>query len=152
MKPVFHAIAGTAATLIVTSFLTTTIVSELFFGPMAVAAVKQAIAWSLVLFIPVMAATGASGASLARSRSGAIVERKKKRMLFIAMNGLLVLAPAAIFLHVKASAGNFDTVFYVVQAMEVAAGGTQLSLLILNMRDGLRLSGKLKKARRQVYG
>ena len=64
-----------------------------------------------------------------------------KRMPFIAANGLLILVPAAIFLDQWASAGAFDTKFYLVQAVELLAGAVNLTLMGLNMRDGLRLSG-----------
>ncbi|MGO9773237.1 MAG: hypothetical protein ACLPSW_27565, partial [Roseiarcus sp.] len=69
-----------------------------------------------------------------------------KRMPFIAANGVLILIPSALFLASKASAGVFDTSFYAVQALELIAGATNLTLLGLNMRDGLRLKGRLRRA------
>ena len=70
-------------------------------------------------------------------------------MPFIAGNGLLILIPAALFLASKARAGEFDTWFYVVQALELLAGATNITLLGLNMRDGLKLTGRL--ARKRIY-
>jgi hypothetical protein len=67
-------------------------------------------------------------------------------MPVIAGNGLLILVPAAIVLDRWAAAGVFDARFYVVQALELVAGGTNLTLRELNMRDGLRLSGRLRPA------
>ena len=46
----------------------------------------------------------------------------------------------------KAQAGQFDTSFYIVQVIELIAGAVNITLLGLNMRDGLRLSGKLRRA------
>jgi hypothetical protein len=63
-------------------------------------------------------------------------------MPVIAGNGLLILVPAALVLDRWAAAGAFDARFYIVQAVELLAGGTNLTLIGLNMRDGLRLSGR----------
>ncbi|MEO9383285.1 hypothetical protein ABI908_04020, partial [Chromobacterium phragmitis] len=77
-------------------------------------------------------------------RKGKLVEGKKKRMPFIAMNGLLIMIPAALFLNLRAQAGAFDAVFYAVQALELAVGLAQLTMMGKNFRDGLRLAGKLR--------
>ncbi len=69
-----------------------------------------------------------------------LVGAKKKRMPFVAANGLLVLLPAAIYLQHLASIESFDTTFYVIQAIELAAGFTNLTLMGLNIRDGLRMT------------
>jgi hypothetical protein len=71
---------------------------------------------------------------------------KLRRMKIIAANGLLVLVPSALFLNWRASAGDFGAAYFAVQLIEFAAGGVNLALLGLNMRDGLRLSGRLRKA------
>jgi hypothetical protein len=68
-------------------------------------------------------------------------------MPIIALNGLLVLVPAAVFLAGRASAGRFDAIFYVVQAIELIAGAANLMLIGLNMRDGSRLTGRIGRAR-----
>jgi hypothetical protein len=63
----------------------------------------------------------------------------------IAANGLLILIPAALFLASKARHGEFDTAFYSVQAIELIAGAANIMLLALNMRDGLRMTGRLRR-------
>lgn len=80
---------------------------------------------------------------MSRKRQGRLVALKKKRMPFIAANGLLVLLPCAILLNQWASTGSLDTRFYFVQVIELIAGATNLALMGMNMRDGLRLSGRL---------
>lgn len=85
---------------------------------------------------------------MSRKRQGRLVALKNKRMPFIAANGLLVLMPCAIVLNQWASAGIFDTRFYFVQLIELIAGATKLALMGLNMRDGLRLSGRLLRVAR----
>jgi hypothetical protein len=55
-------------------------------------------------------------------------------MPVIAGNGLLILVPAALVLDRWAAAGVFDARFYVVQAVELLAGGTNLTLMGLSHR------------------
>jgi hypothetical protein len=143
MRPIFHAIAGTIAMLIIFSFWISTLIAELFLDYVAVAAVKHAIVYGLFVLVPFMAATGGSGFSLGKSRQCLLVEKKKKRMKMIGMNGLLVLIPAAVFLNSKASAAEFDTIFYAVQVLELGIGVAQLTLMSMNFRDGLKLAGRL---------
>lgn len=146
MKPIIHAGAGSVAMLCILSFWTSTAISELFLAQDAVAAVKQAILRGMWLLIPAMAIVGGSGFSLAGARSGRLVGAKKKRMPIIAMNGLLIMVPSAFFLSHKATAGEFDGLFYAVQVVELVVGLVQLALMGLNFRDGLRLAGRLRPA------
>jgi ACR3 family arsenite efflux pump ArsB len=143
MKPIVHAIAGTTAMLIIVSFWTSTLVSEVFLDYADVVAVKQAIVYGLFLLVPFMAATGRSGFVLGKTREGWLLDQKKNRMAIIGTNGLLVMIPAAIFLNGKAVAGEFDAAFYAVQAVELIVGVAQLTLMGMNFRDGLKLAGKL---------
>ena len=122
-----------------------TALAELFAPEATVVAVKTAIPWGFVLLVPALAAAGGSGFALAKGRRAGLVGAKLRRMPFIAANGILVLVPAAFFLASKARAGAFDAVFYWVQALELAAGATNIALLSLNMRDGLRLKGRLRR-------
>ena len=91
-----------------------------------------------------MAMTGGTGFALSKHTIGPLVDRKKKRMPFIAANGILVLMPAAIFLAKWASDGAFDTRFYIVQGIELLAGIVNLSLMGLNIRDGLKVSAQFE--------
>jgi len=148
MKTKIHAIAGALATLTIFIFLASTLISELFGSYELVAAVKKAIVMpGLFILIPCIIATGGSGFNLSQSRGGRIVQTKMKRMPFIGANGVLVLIPCALILNHWAANGQFDTTFYLVQALEILAGITNLTLLSLNMRDGLKLTGKLSPKR-----
>jgi len=149
MKSLLHAIAGTAAMLIIASFWISTLVSEVFMSHTAVAEVKHGILYTLFLLVPLMAVTGGSGFSLGKMKKGIsswdqVLDRKKMRMAIIVVNAFLVMIPVAFFLNGKAASGEFDAVFYAVQALELLAGGVQLSLMSLNFRDGLKLAGKLR--------
>ncbi len=141
----FHFVAAILATLTIATFFTSTILVEMFGSHHAIAVVKSLIVIpGLFVLIPALVATGSSGFFLSKGRNGRLVEVKMKRMRFIAANGLLILVPAAIFLDQWASAGSFDTKFIIVQALELLAGATNLTLMGLNMRDGLRLVGGSK--------
>lgn len=140
-----HLIAGLLATLIIAAFFLSTVLVELFGSHEAVAIVKGLIVLpGLFILVPAIAATGGSGFYLSKSRQGRLVDAKQKRMPFIAANGLLVLIPCAIFLNRWAAAGAFDTTFYMVQALELLAGAINLMLMGMNMRDGMRLSGRFR--------
>jgi hypothetical protein len=52
--------------------------------------------------------------------------------------------PCAVLLDRWAAAGAFGPVFHAVQALELAAGGVNLALMGLNVRDGLRMAGRLR--------
>lgn len=144
MVKILHPIAGTLALVTILVFWISTAAVELFGSTAAVIAVKTAIPWGLLLLIPALAATGGSGFMLAKTRQGNLINAKRKRMPFIAANGLLVLVPSALYLASRAAAGELDSAFYGVQALELIAGATNIALLALNMRDGLRLTRKLR--------
>lgn len=146
-KPVrtLHRIAALLAALCIATFLFASIGVELFGTPQAVAKLKALIvAPGLWLLVPALAATGASGFALARARGGRLVQAKRRRMPLIAANGLLVLLPSAIVLARLAAAGDFGALFVGVQALELAAGAVNLALMGLNIRDGMKLSGRLR--------
>ncbi|MEG0538493.1 MAG: hypothetical protein RR566_04255 [Comamonas sp.] len=145
MPKKIHFFAGIFATATIGVFFLSTALVELFGLHEEVAAVKRLIVMpGLFLLVPALAATGGSSFFLSKSRCGRLVDAKKKPMPFIAANGRLVLLPCAIVLNRWASAGSFDAAFYYVQAIELLAGATNLVLMGLNIRDGLKLSGKLR--------
>lgn len=139
MLKVTHPVAGAVALFTIATFWLSTSLSELFASEAAVIAVKTAIPWGLLLLVPALAMAGGSGFALAKGRRAELVGAKARRMPLIAANGILVLVPAALFLAYKAAHAEFDGVFYAVQALELAAGAANISLLGLNMRDGLKM-------------
>ncbi len=145
MKKIVHPFAGALALLIVASFWISTVVVEIFGSEAAVIAVKTSIPWGFLILIPALAATGGTGIAMVRRARGGLVGQKFRRMPIIAANGILILVPSALYLSYKASAGAFDGMFYGVQALELLVGAVNLSLIAMNMRDGLRLSGRIGK-------
>jgi hypothetical protein len=145
MKRMVHAVAGTVAILLVATFLASTAYSELAMDGALIARTKRLILYGVCLLIPAMAMTGGSGFSLAKGRVGGIVDSKGRRMRIIAVNGLIIMLPSAIWLHMLAAERSFGTVFFIVQTIEIAGGTLQLYLLGRNFRDGLKLSGRLRR-------
>jgi hypothetical protein len=138
-----HFSAGLLATLTIATFFLGTIVVEVFGSHEGVATVKSLIVMpGLMVLVPAIAVTGGSGFARSKSWQGHLVEAKKKRMPFIAANGLFVLLPSAVLLDRWASQGMFDDTFYVVQGVELLAGAINLMLMGMNIRDGLRMSGR----------
>ncbi len=145
MVKLIHPVAGALAILCIATFWLSTAISELFGSTEFITAVKMAVPWGFLLLVPALMAAGGTGFSLANGRRGGLVGSKIKRMPWIAANGLLILIPSALYLASKARAGEFDSVFYAVQALELVAGAVNITLLGLNMRDGLRMKGRLRR-------
>jgi len=145
MLKIVHPVAGGVALLTIATFWLSTVISELSGSQALIASVKTTIPWGFLLLIPALAAAGGTGVLMSKGSRVGLVGTKFKRMPFIAGNGILVLIPSALFLASKANAGEFDTNFYLVQALELVAGGVNITLLGLNMRDGLKLKGWLRR-------
>ncbi len=140
MTKTAHAVAGIVAIFLVATFWISTVLVEVVGDHAAIAAVKTAIPWGFLLLVPALALAGATGVRLAARMRGPVIAAKRGRMPIIAATGLLVLIPSALFLSFKAQAGEFDAVFYAVQALELLAGASNIFLMGRNIRDGLRLS------------
>jgi hypothetical protein len=144
-----HRAAGVVATLAIAAFFMSTVLVESFGSHDAVARLKGLIVMpGLFILVPAIAAAGASGFMLSRSRGGHLLDAKKRRMRIIGANGLLVLLPCALVLDRWAAVGAFDAGFYAVQAIELLAGAVNLVLMGMNIRDGLRMSGRLRRGAR----
>ncbi|MCE8533435.1 hypothetical protein KBY24_08565 [Ruegeria pomeroyi] len=139
MKLKLHALSGGITLLTIACFWTSTALVELLGTHAQIAQVKTAILYGMALLIPAMATAGATGATLGKGWRLLEVAAKSRRMKLIAANGLLILLPSAVFLAIRANAGQFDTLFYVVQTLELLAAATNITLLTLNLRAGLAL-------------
>ena len=108
MMKMIHPVAGTLALATILSFWLSTLLSELFADAATVALVKSLIPWGFLILVPAMALAGMSGFRLGKTWRGPVVAQKRKRMPVIAVNGILILIPAALYLSAKAQAGAFD--------------------------------------------
>ncbi|MDX2320839.1 MAG: hypothetical protein QNK26_09635 [Moritella sp.] len=142
-----HKITAILAFLIIASFLTSTIIADIFATPEQIAQVKG----TILLFIPVlilaMMATGKTAKKLYPGAMTGIFKVKQRRLKVAAINGTLILLPAAIVLANWSALGQFDELYWTVQILEIIAGTTNLTMIGLNIRDGIRLGRNAKKAR-----
>jgi hypothetical protein len=148
MKARLHGLVGFLATAIIFLFFVSSIVVELMGDEEAIKMVKQLIVYGLAVLIPAMIATSISGQAVVGARQGALIKTKQRRMIIVAANGLVILLPCAILLNRWAAASVFDTTFYLIQTVELLAGGANLILMGLNIRDGLLLAGRMRKQRK----
>ncbi len=146
VKRKIHTIAGCLAGLVIFSFFLSTLLVETLGTRQDIAQLKNAIVFpGLFILVPLLAITGGLGRAMMGSTSSAVLVNKMKRMKIIAALGITVLIPCAIMLSHMASKDNFGTLFTVIQIIEILAGATNLTLIILNARDGVLLT----KSRRQ---
>ncbi|MDR3372942.1 MAG: hypothetical protein P4L98_04360 [Ancalomicrobiaceae bacterium] len=134
-----HPIAGGLSLATILVFWLSTVASELSGSSPIIVAVKQAIPWGFLLLVPAIAVAGASGFRLGKGWRGPLVAAKRRRMPIIALNGICVLVPCALALAYLSSEGRFDSLFYIVQAVELIAGAGNMLLMALSLRDGLRI-------------
>ena len=119
MKKYIHVFAGITATSCIALFWFSSVIVEIFGSLNDIAMVKHLIVYpGLFILIPCIIATGGSGFVMGKKFNGPIVAKKKKRMPIIALNGLFILMPAAIFLDSWAAQGLIDTRFFLLQAVE----------------------------------
>ncbi|MEN3146312.1 hypothetical protein ABCW43_03275 [Neorhizobium sp. IRAMC:178] len=141
---VLHPAAGALALATMLAFWLSTAFGEISGNMEVIRSVKLAIPWGLPLLIPALAFAGFSGFRLGGRWNHPAVAAKKKRMPLIALNGLLVLVPCALVLRQLAVNADFGAIFYAVQALELCAGATNIVLLGMSFRDGLRLKRRIR--------
>ncbi len=140
-----HLAAGFIATLTIASFFSSTLLVEIFCSREVISTVKNLIVLpGLLILIPAIAIAEGTGFFLSKSRKGLLVEKKRKSMPIVVLICIFVLLPTTIFLDMWASNESFGTKFYILQIIEIVAGGITLLILGFNIRDGLRLSGRLR--------
>ena len=135
-----HPIAGFVGFLTILCFWVSTLLVELSGNAAAILAVKTGILWGMIVLVPSLAITGATGFRLAGPVLTGLVRAKQRRMPVIAANGLLILVPCAIVLQRLAADGQYTSMFYALQVLELIAGAVNLTLMGLNIRDGLRMT------------
>lgn len=146
MIRILHPIAGVVGAATITTFWLFTVAAEAFGGHATILAVKTAILWGLLLLVPALAVTGATGFRMGGRSTHPRIVAKRRRMPLIALNGMLVLVPCAIFLQARAAAGDFGSTFALVQGIELLAGAVNLTLMGFSIRDGFALTRRFAGA------
>lgn len=133
-----HLIAAVLVLAILTSFWGAIVISDFFLDQDALAVVRQGIVYALIVLIPAMIAVKVTGSKLGKPRieTDVRIQNKKKKATLMAVNGVLIMVPAAFFLNYKASIGEFDMVFRVVQVIELLVGSFQYYFVVTNFKVG----------------
>ncbi|CRK56567.1 Probable transmembrane protein [Alloactinosynnema sp. L-07] len=147
MKTRVHAVAGTLGLVLITTFFVASVVVELGGDHNTIAGTKALILYGIIALVPSMMITGGSGRALMGARRGPRVRVKQKRMIVVAAIGLGVLTPSAILLQRLSAGGDFGTTFVVLQAVELLGGAINIAMMSLNLRDGMLLTGRLRRRR-----
>ena len=143
-----HLVSSLGATFLIALFFCATVSVELFGTHSDVAQVKHlVVAPGLWVLVPLVAGAGVTGKLMTRGRRGRLLNAKRRRTGVVAATGVLVLVPTALTLDWLALSGDFGRLFYCVQSLELLAGASNLTLMSLNIYDGLRLSGRIKPSR-----
>ncbi len=139
-----HISATAVATLTISCFFTFSLIAEIMGDPLFIKQVKTGILYSLPILLITMPILGLSGKNLAGNSKNPIIAQKMKRMKLVALNGIILIS-LAIYLYYHALYKTIDTTFLYIQIVELVIGGINLSLIGMNIRAGMRLSGRLVK-------
>ena len=137
--PKVHAAAGGLALVTILGLQTFLALAETGYAA-DLAASRAAALWVVaLLLVPALALAGASGAWLGRGRRGPLLAAKARRMQAVAALGLVVLLPLAVALWWLAARGMVEGRFALLTRIETLAALTNVLLLGLNLRDGLKM-------------
>jgi len=139
-----HTGASALALLTVITFFTSTVIIEISGSVEQMASLKEQIFFALPLMLVAMPLVGISGKKLAGKSRAPLVQRKLRRMKFMAINGFILIILASL-LYFLSRDFRLDARFYLLEVLELLLGGVNISLMMLSVRDGMRLSGRSKK-------
>ncbi|MDI2090895.1 hypothetical protein [Commensalibacter oyaizuii] len=135
-----HRIAGITALIILLIFWFSTVTTELSGHLNFIKNVKILIPYGFIFLIPALIIVSGTGSKMAGKINNPAIHHKKKRMPFIALNGLIILIPCALYLRYLAVHEHLDFTFFLIQIVELIAGGVNITLLMLNVLAGINLS------------
>lgn len=135
-----HMAASVAAISLITTFFISSTITEIFGGTGDIRVLRNGIVLGLPLLIAFLAIAGLTGRHLANGSRSAIVRRKRRRLQLAGAVGLLVLVPCALILDHLVSTPAIDRTFIGLEIIELFFGAINLLLLVLNFRDGRRMT------------
>lgn len=143
-----HLSAAAGALALIATFLVSSAVTELAGNAADVHGLRQWIVFALPLLVGCLAAAALTGRRLARKSRAAVIRRKQRRMQVVAALGIVVLVPCALILDALTASASAGAVVTGLVLTEMLAGALNLTLLLLNARDGRSLSRPRPSARR----
>lgn len=139
-----HFVATIIAGITIMTFFSLSLVAEIKGDIQFIKNVKAFILYALPVMVIAMPMLKITGDKLAGKSINAIILAKKKRMKLMIVNGIGLIT-LAVFLYFRSHFHEIDHVFFIAQIAEFGFGLGNLTLIVLNARSGLQLSGKLKR-------
>lgn len=139
-----HFIATIAAGITIVTFFSLSLVAELRGDVQLIKNVKAFILYALPVMVVAMPMLKITGDKLAGKSTNPIILAKKKRMKLMIINGICLIT-LAVFLYYRSHFHTIDNVFFIAQLAEFVFGLGNLTLIFLNAKNGMQLSGKLKR-------
>ncbi|SNZ01176.1 hypothetical protein [Flagellimonas pacifica] len=138
-----HIAATIIGTITISTFFILSLRAELVADKMQIKAVKTGILYALPILVIAMPSLAISGKKLAGKSKHPIILKKLKRMKLVMINGIILIS-LVIFLYYRAIYKSIDNIFLYAQIAELIFGLSNLTLIGINIKSGLQLSGKLK--------
>ncbi len=142
-----HLSAAVGALALITTFLLSSVITELMGNAADVHRIRQWIVFGLPLLVGCLAATALTGRRLARKSKASVLRRKQRRMQIVAAAGIVLLVPCAVLLSYLTASASARGVVSALEITELLAGALNLTLLVLNFRDGRGLTRRPRPAR-----
>lgn len=139
-----HIIATSIAVVTIGCFFSFSLIAEIMGNHEFIKQVKTEVLYCLPILLLAMPMLAITGKKLAGKSKSPIVATKMKRMKFVAFNGIILIS-LAIYLYFRAINNNIDSTFLGVQIIELLFGAINLTLLGLNIKAGMKLSGRIKR-------
>lgn len=139
-----HFIATVIAGLTIVTFFSLSLIAEIKGDIQFIKSVKAFILYALPVMVIAMPMLKITGDKLAGKSNNPIILAKKRRMKLMIVNGVGLIS-LAVFLYYRSHFHTIDHVFLVAQIAEFGFGLGNLTLIVLNARSDLQLSGKLKR-------
>lgn len=137
----FHLLATLIAIITISTFFISSLIAEIRGDVEFIKTVKTTIFYCLPIQLIVMPTLGITGKKLAGNSKSKVIIQKLKRSKQVMLNGILLLL-LATFLFYWSNYQKVDSLFLVIQLIEFFLGLFNLTLIILNVKAGMKLSGK----------
>ncbi|MBB6463506.1 hypothetical protein [Flammeovirga kamogawensis] len=137
-----HIIATAVALFTISSFFIISLYAEIKGDQEFIKTVKSIVLYCLPILLMAMPTLSITGNTLAGKSKNVIVLKKLKRMKLVMFNGI-ILVSLAIFLYYRSHYIAIDSTFMIAQITEFIFGLSNLTLIGLNARLGLKLSRRI---------
>ena len=139
-----HISASIIAAVIILAFFSLSLIAEIKGDIQFIKSVKTFILYVLPVILIAMPMLKITGDKLAGKSCNPILLAKKRRMKLMIINGVGLIS-LAIFLYYRSHFHTIDHIFLTAQIAELGLGLGNLTLIVLNAKSGMQLSGKLQR-------